>query len=29
MKTDAFIDKPCPPKDLMAKIEEILSIIKE
>lgn len=29
MKTDAFIDKPCPPKDLMAKIEEMLSIIKE
>lgn len=29
MKTDAFVDKPCPPKDLMAKIEEILSLSKE
>lgn len=29
MKTNAFIDKPCPPKDLMAKIEEMLSSIKE
>jgi CheY-like chemotaxis protein len=29
MKTDAFIDKPCPPKDLMAKIKEMLSKIKE
>ena len=24
MKTDGFIDKPCPPKDLMARIEETL-----
>lgn len=24
MKTDAFIDKPCPPKDLMDKIKEML-----
>ncbi|MGA1840108.1 MAG: two-component system response regulator [bacterium] len=29
MKTDAFIDKPCPPKDLMTKIKEMLSKIKE
>lgn len=29
MKTDAFIDKPCPPKDLMLKIEEMLSRVKE
>ncbi len=29
MKTDSFIDKPCPPKDLMAKIEETLSLIKK
>ena len=29
MKTDAFMDKPCPPKDLMVKIEAMLSQIKE
>ena len=29
MKTDAFIDKPCPPKDLMTKIEKMLSHIKK
>jgi len=29
MKTDAFMDKPCPPKDLMVKIEAMLSQIKK
>jgi len=29
MKTDAFIDKPCPPKDLMTKIKKMLSKIKQ
>ena len=28
MKTNAFIEKPCPPKDLMAKIEQMLPHIK-
>ena len=29
MKTDAFIDKPCPPKDLMEKIKETLFHVKQ
>jgi two-component system alkaline phosphatase synthesis response regulator PhoP len=29
MKTDAFIDKPCPPKDLMEKIKETLLHVKQ